>query len=165
MARLGRYSAIALLVGASGAVMVWAAAPPDDRLTQFIATTTGTAISHTAEWFRNGPADGNPDWDMAAASVYDGDATRGAHLIKTYGCVSCHTVPGISGATGSVGPSLRGFADRAYVAGVLPNEPGGLVRWLVDPTIHAPQTAMPDLGVSEHEARDMASYLYTLRGR
>ncbi|MEL6648628.1 MAG: hypothetical protein AAFQ05_13195, partial [Pseudomonadota bacterium] len=54
--------------------------------------------------------------------------------------------------------------ERAYVAGVLPNEPGGLVRWLVDPVAHSPMTAMPDLGVTEADARDMAAYLYTLRG-
>jgi len=52
------------------------------------------------------------------------------------------------------------MAERAWVAGVLPNEPAALVRWIVDPRAVDPRTAMPDLGVSEAEARDMAAYLY-----
>jgi len=144
--------------------MVWSATPPDDGLTQMAVNAVQSTTSHLVTWYQSGPADGAPDWELAAASIYQGDAEEGESLIKAYGCGSCHTVPGVTGAHGSVGPSLEGFADRAYVAGVLPNEPGGLVRWLVNPPVHSPQTAMPDLGVTEAQARDMAAYLYTLRG-
>ncbi|OAN79582.1 cytochrome C [Jannaschia sp. EhC01] len=93
-----------------------------------------------------------------------GDANRGAELIDLYGCGACHVVPGVSGARGTVGPSLEGFANRAYVAGILPNRPGDLIRWLIDPPAFAPQTAMPDMDIPEEAARDMAAYLYELRG-
>ena len=50
------------------------------------------------------------------------------------------------------------------MAGILPNTPGGLVRWLVDPPAHSPKTAMPDLGVTTAHARHIAAYLFTLKG-
>ena len=63
-------------------------------------------------------------------------------------------------ARGTVGPSLSSLVDRAYIAGVLTNAPGDLTRWLVNPPLYAPDTAMPDLGVTEQDAADMAAYLY-----
>jgi hypothetical protein len=38
-----------------------------------------------------------------------------------------------------------------------------MLRWLRDPRAVSPHTAMPSLGIDEAEARDIASYLYTLR--
>lgn len=66
------------------------------------------------------------------------------------------------GANSLVGPPLDRMAKRIYVAGTLPNTPDNLIRWLREPQTLAPFTAMPDLGVSERDARDMAAYLYTL---
>ena len=63
-----------------------------------------------------------------------------------------------------MGPPLTGLADRAYLAGVLPNTPGGMIRWLVNPSAHSPKTAMPDLDLTEDEARDIAAFLMTLKG-
>jgi cytochrome c1 len=61
-----------------------------------------------------------------------------------------------------VGPPLSHFAHRVVVAGVLPNEPEDLVRWIRDPQAVLPGNAMPDSGLSEAQARDVAAYLYTL---
>jgi len=98
-----------------------------------------------------------------AAGVTGGDPDRGRAAMAAYGCGACHTIPGVPGARGRVGPPLAGLAERAYVAGVLPNTPANLVRWIRVPQEVDPLTAMPDLGVGEGEARDMAAYLYTLR--
>lgn len=95
--------------------------------------------------------------------VVDGDPEIGAAVIGHYGCGSCHEIPGISGAEGTVGPPLHRFGRRTYIAGILPNRPGNLMPFLQDPPAHAPGTAMPNLGLSEQEARDVAAYLYTLR--
>jgi hypothetical protein len=38
-----------------------------------------------------------------------------------------------------------------------------MIRWLRDPQEVNPRSAMPDLGVSERDARDIAAYLYTLK--
>jgi cytochrome c1 len=62
-----------------------------------------------------------------------------------------------------VGPPLTRFADRAYIAGQLPNDPQSLIRWIQDPQTVEPGTAMPDLGVGPEVARDMAAYLYSIR--
>jgi cytochrome c1 len=66
-------------------------------------------------------------------------------------------------ATGRVGPPLTGFGTRVYIAGTVPNDPDALVQWIRDPRSLQPRTAMPDVGVSEADARHLAAYLYTLR--
>jgi cytochrome c1 len=83
--------------------------------------------------------------------------------MQQYGCGSCHTIPGIPRANTLVGPSLEHIASRMYIAGVLPNTPANMLRWLQNPPAVDPLTAMPNLGVTEADARDMAGYLYTLR--
>jgi cytochrome c2 len=92
-----------------------------------------------------------------------GDAQVGEHLIYTYGCGSCHVIPGVAEANGTVGPSLQGFGSRYYIAGLLVNTPQNLFRWVSKPEEIDPGTAMPDLGVTERQARDIAAYLYTLQ--
>lgn len=91
-----------------------------------------------------------------------GDPQRGRLRIAEHGCISCHTVPGVRGPASSVGPPLRRVAARAYLGGVLPNTPGNMVRWLLDPPAVDPRTAMPNVGLSEADAADIAAYLLTL---
>lgn len=92
-----------------------------------------------------------------------GEPARGASAILHYGCGYCHTIPGIRDADGLVGPPLGGIARRVYVAGVLQNNPQNLIRWIRNPQAVDPLTAMPNLGVTEIDARHIAAYLYTLR--
>jgi cytochrome c1 len=92
-----------------------------------------------------------------------GQAERGKQLIAAYGCGSCHTIPGVDAARGLVGPPLTKFARRVYIAGEVPNTNRFLVQWITVPQSIEPGTAMPNLGVTEGEARDIAAYLYTLR--
>jgi putative membrane protein len=97
------------------------------------------------------------------AMLTNADAGRGRTAIKKYGCGSCHTIPGIGGANGLVGPPLSQIASRVYIAGVLPNEPDNMIRWIENPPSIDPKTAMPNMGVTVRDARDIAAYLYTLR--
>ena len=92
-----------------------------------------------------------------------GDADSGRLLLRQYGCGGCHRIPGVEAARGNVGPPLERIARRVYLAGKLPNTPDNLVRWIVDPKAIHPGTAMPNLSVSEAQARDMAAFLYRLR--
>ncbi|HSK40421.1 MAG TPA: c-type cytochrome [Arenibaculum sp.] len=96
--------------------------------------------------------------------VAGGDPERGRVLVADYGCPACHLIPGVRGPEGVVGPPLDGFADRGQIAGFIPNFPGYLVAWLRDPPALAPMTGMPDMGVGEADARDMAAFLYTTGG-
>ena len=95
--------------------------------------------------------------------VSGGDERRGREFVERYGCGSCHSVPGIASARGQVGPPLDGIARRSYLGGILPNTPDNMIAWIRHPQKFEPDTAMPDLGVSEPEARDMAAFLYTVR--
>lgn len=94
--------------------------------------------------------------------VAGGSAERGAAVISEIGCGACHTIPGIEDAQGTVGPPLIFWSRRSYIAGSLPNAPENLVRWVRAPSSVEPGTAMPTLGLSEQQARDVAAYLYTL---
>ena len=94
--------------------------------------------------------------------VQGGDAERGRRAIASYGCGSCHIIPGVREARGTVGPPLNGWANRHYIAGNLPNNPEDLMRWVMNPQEVEPGTAMPDMGVTDQDARDIAAYLYTL---
>jgi cytochrome c len=98
-----------------------------------------------------------------AAAITGGDPARGPELIRKYGCQSCHTIPGVVGANGLVGPPLAGIASRSYIGGVLPNAPDNMLRWIRDPKAVDPLTAMPNTGVTESDARHIVAYLYTLR--
>jgi cytochrome c1 len=62
-----------------------------------------------------------------------------------------------------VGPPLIAFGRRTILAGELPNSPDNLVRWLMNPPSIDPKTAMPNLGLNDTQAHDIAAYLYTLR--
>lgn len=97
-----------------------------------------------------------------AAQLVGGNAERGRVALRRYGCAACHTIPGVVGADGLVGPPLAGVGGRAYIGGVLTNTPEHLILWIVDPRGVDPLTAMPITGVSEREARDIATFLYTV---
>jgi cytochrome c2 len=96
-------------------------------------------------------------------SLLNGDPERGRVLIDRFDCGACHTIPGVRGARGAVGPPLIFWSRRTYIAGQLPNTPPNLVRWVRNPQAVEPGTAMPALGLDERQARDVAAYLYTLR--
>ncbi len=98
----------------------------------------------------------------ASQELRPGDAAAGRKALQQYLCATCHAIPGIVGANRHVGPPLAGIADRRYIAGVLPNTPANMLRWLRDPKKVDPLSAMPDLGVSEQDARDIAAFLHTL---
>jgi putative membrane protein len=103
-----------------------------------------------------GHAPASPTWKIA-----DADASRGPELIRIYGCGSCHNIPEVSRAVGNVGPPLGRFGERVYIAGVLRNTPTNLVRWLRDPQSVVPGNAMPNMDVTEKDARDLAAFLYS----
>lgn len=86
-----------------------------------------------------------------------GNRYAGKQLLERYGCAACHRIQGMPLHDSQAGPSLERIAHASYVAGVLPNTQRNLERWIMQPS---PGSAMPNLGVTEAEARDMAAYLY-----
>lgn len=94
--------------------------------------------------------------------VPGGDPLLGRQAIQDNGCISCHSIPGVPRADAHVGPPLDSWSDRAFIAGRVENEPETLVLFLLDPKSVDPESAMPVVGLTEEDARDIASYLYTL---
>jgi cytochrome c len=118
-----------------------------------LVATAGAGVA----WDR---LDARSDRFVRARAAVGGDPVNGGRLIAGYGCAACHDIPGIRPHGARVGPSLEGLATRPFLAGQVRNRPDRLVAWITDPQAIEPGTAMPDLGVDEAEARDMATYLY-----
>jgi cytochrome c1 len=98
--------------------------------------------------------------DRVARVLTGGDPSRAPSLLRRYGCAGCHTIPGLSGADGQVGGVLSDMRRRVYIGGAALNSSENLARWIVSPQTYSPGTAMPETGISETEARDVAAFLY-----
>lgn len=99
-----------------------------------------------------------------AEQLTGGHVSTGKAAIGKYGCGACHTIPGIDGATAVVGPPLSNIAVRQYLGGHLINTPDNMKQWIQHPQKIDPQNAMPEMGVTDEDARDITAFLYTLRG-
>jgi cytochrome c len=102
-------------------------------------------------------------WSPDEIEVPGGNRQRGAQALRDYGCGYCHHIPGVEEGEGRVAMPLDNWGDRQLIAGQFPNNVEFLIPWIQDPPGMLPSTTMPNLGVSEQEARDMIAYLYTLR--
>lgn len=99
--------------------------------------------------------------ETSIVQAVGGDAGRAIPAMIRNGCGGCHEIPGVPGAHGTVGPSLRGLAQRKYVAGIaLRTSPDAMMRWISRARDVAPKTAMPNTNLSPQEARDITAYLY-----
>jgi mono/diheme cytochrome c family protein len=120
-----------------------------------------------ADWMRRappapacGPGASRPPLTPVSAAP---DVERGRRALFQHACSACHRIPGVTGSQVYVGPPLEGIASRQFIAGTLANTPDNMMRWLMSTQQVKPGTAMPQLGVAEADARDMAGYLATLR--
>lgn len=94
---------------------------------------------------------------LAGVDVFNGKTGKQA-------CGSCHTVNGLAGAEGQVGPDLTHLLSRTTFAGAIfdmTNE--NLVKWLENPPKRKAGSKMPNLGLSGDEINKLVAYLETLR--
>jgi len=98
-----------------------------------------------------------------AETLTGGSVDRGRTAIGKYGCAACHTIPGIENANATVGPPLSNIAVRGFLGGHLANSPDNMMKWIQHPQAVDPKNAMPELGVTDQDARDITAYLYTMR--
>jgi cytochrome c1 len=96
-----------------------------------------------------------------AAAISGGSPARGEARFISYGCGGCHAMKHVPHAVGGVGPGLDGVALQAMIAGRLSNNPDNMRRWIRAPQSVSPGTAMPNLGVTERDARDISAFLYS----
>jgi cytochrome c1 len=132
------------------------------RSASILGWTAGAVLVLIAGGYAYNYLDAQRQVAARARLLTGGDPARGLQLVQTYGCGGCHTMPRVPQATGKVGPPLSGIGERVYLAGRLENRPENLIAWIQHPRTVDPQTAMPELGVTEAQARDIAAYLYTL---
>ena len=105
------------------------------------------------------------EWNWSAETPppgYGGDPQRGRAMAERYGCPACHVIPGLA-PRGEVGPALDDVGTRSIIAGHFPNRPIEMAEWIRHPQEMKPGTLMPDTGVGERDARDIAAFLATLR--
>lgn len=98
--------------------------------------------------------------ETRAIRLTGGEPARGKFAIGRYGCGACHQIPGVPGARGKVGPPLEGLAERALVGGRLSNTGYNLAYWIQHPQQVSPGSGMPEMGVTDRDARDIAAFLY-----
>lgn len=105
-------------------------------------------------------------WDKSKRPEYPpapaGDAARGEVLFGGVGCQGCHILdpeatrdqfyPEIHRLHG---PNLAGLGSKTSAAWVY--------AWLKDPKSYRPDTAMPNLRLTDQEAADLTAYLMTSR--
>ena len=84
-------------------------------------------------------------------------------IVKSKSCGGCHYIPGIPGAMGTIGPSLKGLKDRVMIArGKLENTPENMRDWLKNPKSILPETMMPNLGLEDAQIEVLIEFLGTL---
>jgi cytochrome c oxidase subunit 2 len=84
----------------------------------------------------------------------------GEKLFTTKGCVACHVLYAVNAPKGMVGPNLANVGSRSYIAaGTLKNTDENLARWIRDPQGIKKGVLMPNLGLSEADAKALAAFL------
>ena len=83
-------------------------------------------------------------------------------LLQANGCGACHVIPGVEGAYGTAGPSLKGLNERKrIVGGSLENNPKNLKAWLKNPKSIKSGTMMPNTGLTDEELEILVQYFDT----
>ena len=91
-----------------------------------------------------------------------GLAAEGKAIFARSACVGCHTIRGVS--SGALGPDLTTFGSRrTLAAGLLPVRIDTVAAWLKNPATLKPDAKMPALGLTDEQARAVATYLIGLK--
>src|SRR5581483_563579 len=81
-----------------------------------------------------------------------GNAANGEKLVSTGMCIACHTIRGNPSMLGSLGPNLTHVASRTTIAaGLYPNDPQHLARWVKNASAMKPGVTMPTFGLGEYD--------------
>ncbi|MFQ5679117.1 MAG: cytochrome c oxidase subunit II [Gemmatimonadota bacterium] len=98
-----------------------------------------------------------------AAEPVSEEARQGKELFLRSACIGCHRVAGTP-AAGTVGPDLTHVGSRSTLAaGLLPNTPEELARWIQNPQQIKPGNFMLGLGLTDEQAARIAAYLSGLK--
>ena len=132
------------------------------------------------------PAYTIPETPYPAGLTFDesllakGDPANGAKLmIGQATCLACHTIKGNPMMQSPVGPNLTHIGSRTTIAaGLFPNDPAHLARWIKNAPAMKPGIIMPTLGAGQYDPThkmksavnltdqqiaDIVAYLQTLK--
>ena len=89
------------------------------------------------------------------------EAQAGEKLFAAKACGACHTISGVAGAVGVIGPNLNDLGSRTTIAsGILENTPENLAAWIQDPQAMKPGALMIlPFEVNASEAAQLAAFL------
>ena len=110
------------------------------------------------------PGAGAPADSAKPAPAEDPLVAQGQKLFLMKGCVGCHSLVAYNAPQGLLGPNLANVGARTYIAaGTLPNTDENLAHWIRVPQDVKHGVLMPNLGVSEDEAKALVAFLRTHR--
>ncbi len=88
---------------------------------------------------------------------------KGAQAFITSACIGCHRIGGTP-AAGVIGPDLTYFARRHTIAaGMMPNTPENLAKWLKNPPGVKAGSLMPNLNLNDETVQALVAYLGSLK--
>jgi len=124
------------------------------------ATAGGTVQQQGAKQGVAAPA--VADSAKPAAPAEDPLVAQGQKLFLMKGCVGCHSLVAYNAPKGLLGPNLANVGARTYIAaGTLPNTDENLAHWIRVPQDVKHGVLMPNLGVTEDEAKALVAFLRT----
>ena len=98
-----------------------------------------------------------------AADPTSEETIRGRDVFQTHACLMCHTIRGTD-AGSRTGPDLTHIASRNMIAAeTLPNTPGALAGWILDPQRIKPGAEMSPNPLSPDDLQSLIAYLRTLQ--
>jgi cytochrome c oxidase subunit 2 len=98
-----------------------------------------------------------------AIQPQDPNLLHGQQSFMQYECVYCHQIRGTD-AGGQNAPDLTHFGSRLSIAaGTLPNTPGNLSGWIVNPQSLKPGNHMATIAVKAEDLQPLSEYLESLK--
>jgi cytochrome c oxidase subunit 2 len=111
------------------------------------------------------PPDQFNSWLRRERQMVTPSASSGEQMFQQNTCVTCHTIRGLSSATGTVGPDLTHVGSRATLgAGVIDNTPAAMERWIANAQSIKPGVLMPAFqSLKPEDVAALAAYLESLK--
>ena len=97
----------------------------------------------------------------AKGAYAGGSAAKGKEIVESVGCLACHSigdqtkVRALRGTSYDIAPELSRVGSKVT--------PDWIFDWVRNPRHYNPTTKMPNLRLTDGEARDVTAYLATLR--
>jgi mono/diheme cytochrome c family protein len=104
--------------------------------------------------------DKSEEYTPAVASPPQGDAEAGKKVVESVGCLGCHVTEekdrSAAGPRRTFGQPLQSVGSKTTYSWIY--------NWVRDPKHFSPETYMPNLRLTDREAADVATYVFSLKG-